>query len=483
MGGAGTGEPIGFANGFALVVGIGTYRDSAWNAPPTFADGNGIADALSAPDVAGYPTPNVQFLHDAGAGLDAILKGFDRLADVAGPDDTALIFYAGHGLVHADGNGEYYLTAHDTTFVGRDLDPATGMSETVLLQKLLAIEAKKLVLVLNACFAGEIAALPARTAAAEPAVGTAPSQNLSIRVLGTGEGRAVITACRATQKSWYKPGTPTTYFGEAVTTGLEGAGSSPQARYVGLFDLYEHVYETTKRDAAGLPSKPLQEPVLNLTQGVGPFPLALASRAARVVTRGSGEDEAALDAPMKTTLPVGMAATYIDQKLVDAARSYLPGVAIDNRDYSIGKTIDQSVTNTIDNRRAFDLRGANVRSINVRGDVAAGDIIKISIGATPGAAAKARTEDEVRTTIDSVRAEVGKLSAADPIVVKFVGDLLDGATDASEKGDRAVLLDRLDKARGQLLELGSAVPAAVPISETLAVLVQRASSISDVGGT
>lgn len=478
MGGAGAGEPIGFAGGHALVIGIGEYKASAWSAPPTAMDARGIATALSTPDVAGYPMANVEFLHDAGATLDAILEGFQHLAGVAGPDDTALIFYAGHGLVHADGHGEYYLTAHDTTFVGRDLDPTTGISETVLLQKLMAIKAKKLVLVLNACFSGEIAALPARPATAEPTVGTAPSQNLSIRILGTGEGRAVITACRATQKSWYKPGTKTTYFGAAMTNGLEGDGTLPRSRYVGLFDLYEYVYETTKRDAAGLPSRPLQEPVLNLTQGVGPFPLALASRAGRAVTRGLGEDEAALDAPIKTALPAGMAANVIDQKLIDAAKAYLPGVAIDNRDYSIGKAIDQSTRTST----AFDLRGANVRSINVRGDVAGGDMIKISLGATPGAAAQAQTEDDIRTRIDSVRSEVGNLAGADPDKVGDVRALLDSATKASEERKSGRLLEKLDDAREELLALGPDVPAAVPISETLAVLVQRASSMADVAG-
>ena len=51
---------------------------------------------------------------------------------------------------------------------------------------------------------------------------------------------------------------------------------------------------------------------------------------------------------------------------------------------------------------------------------------------------------------------------------------LDSAHDAGDEGDTARLVEKLTEAQGQLLKLSASVPAARPLSETVAALIQRA---------
>ena len=56
--------------------------------------------------------------------------------------------------------------------------------------------------------------------------------------------------------------------------GLRGEGwIRRNAGYIGAFGLYEYVYETVKESVQEI--EKVQEPVVTVLQGVGPFPLAL----------------------------------------------------------------------------------------------------------------------------------------------------------------------------------------------------------------
>ena len=65
-----------------------------------------------------------------------------------GENATVLLFYSGHGLAGADGN--YHLTTYDTKIENKRVLPGSGISEQELLEKLRAIKAKRLLLIVNA---------------------------------------------------------------------------------------------------------------------------------------------------------------------------------------------------------------------------------------------------------------------------------------------------------------------------------------------
>jgi hypothetical protein len=101
-----------FTNGFALVIGIGTYSNTPkLNVPITAQDAKEIADVLKDRSKCGYPAQQVTLLNDADATRDRILQEFDAIAQKVSDSDTFFLFYSGHGEYGTDG---YYLTTHDT---------------------------------------------------------------------------------------------------------------------------------------------------------------------------------------------------------------------------------------------------------------------------------------------------------------------------------------------------------------------------------
>jgi hypothetical protein len=264
-----------FDQGHALIVGIGTYQESRWDAPVTVGDARELAAALADLEVAGYPDGHVTLLHDESATRANVIQALDGLAARATGSDTVLLFFSGHGVMGDD--AQYYLTTHDTQFTpAGEARRDSGISETTFLEKLRAIHVNKLLVMINACLSGSVRATLGAAPAGESgaALGTPPAESLRIGVLATGEGRAVITACRATQSSWFDPSTPSaTVFGRAVVDGFRGKGPDRSSPYIKLYELYDYVFATVVQGAKRLGGT--QEPVLNIVEGVGPFPVAL----------------------------------------------------------------------------------------------------------------------------------------------------------------------------------------------------------------
>ena len=91
-------------------------------------------------------------------------------------------------------------------------------------------------------------------------------------MLAAGEGQAVLTASRSEQFSHYLHKEQRTFFGEALVQALRGAGPPPLSGLIGLYELYQQVYNEVSEAAAAIGEK--QEPMLTILQGVGPFPVA-----------------------------------------------------------------------------------------------------------------------------------------------------------------------------------------------------------------
>ena len=267
-----------FTHGHALIIGIGSYQHQpGLNVPITAADAQAVATVLRDPQYCGYPETQVTQLSNAGATRAGILAALTDLATRTKPDDTVLLFYSGHGEYSAD--GVYQLTTHDTRLAQRKVVAGTGISQPELLDKLRAIPAKRLILLINACHAGELS--PVLGDSDHPFTGQPLPQQASDAVLATGSGRIIMTACRENQVSYVGPG-QITIFAQALTDGLRGQGLSGRAGYISAFDLYTHLYfavgeAVEKRIPAALRQRygNTQEPELTVLKGVGPFAMAL----------------------------------------------------------------------------------------------------------------------------------------------------------------------------------------------------------------
>jgi hypothetical protein len=279
-----------FTTAHALILGVGQYQHmSKHNVPIAARDAEAVRDALQNPDLCAYPPGQVTLLTNATATRAGILSTLDGLAGKLDESSTLFLFFVGHGIFGTDGN--YYLTTHDTVLDGRKVKAGTGVSENELIQKLKAIKAKRLLMVINACHSGELS--PSFDVNDDALSSEAPPQKLAEAVLSTGEGRITITACRPEQKSWIGNG-KLSIFSQAVVSGLKGDAPNRNG-YISAYGLYEHIYFNAKEAAEELGQT--QEPELTVLKGVGPFPVALYRGASSL-----GDFDATEPIPAKTAV-------------------------------------------------------------------------------------------------------------------------------------------------------------------------------------
>lgn len=324
-----------FTEGYALLIGVSTYaNEPGLLAPQTNADVEVLRDVLCNPQYGGYVESQVKMLTGADATRANILDALDKLGQQA-IGRTVLLFYAGHGVDGDDGS--YHLTTADVQFTmqkPRKVIAGSGVSQQELLQKLQAIDAKRMLLIFNACHSGHLAAGTLASDDAEQPNGKNPPNETINAMLGTGEGRIMITACRPSQFSFFLTSAGQTIFGKTLVDLLKGqevAGQQVQLQrgYVSALDLYTTLYfavaDEVKRqiDAQFLQSHGgTQEPTLTVREGVGPFAVALcggattlggidmneqppATSAARTVT--AAESQSALTRILNVQQGVGIA--------------------------------------------------------------------------------------------------------------------------------------------------------------------------------
>ncbi len=271
--------PMSFLHGYALIVGVGHYRFAPYlNVPCTVNDAEAVAKVLCDPHFCGYPPANVTLLTGEQATRDVVLTALDALAKRTTLADTILLFYSGHGEYSAD--GAYVLTTHDTRFDnGGKVVAGTAVSQTDLITALRAIPAQRVLVLINACHAGELS--PTLGAGQPAVVGQPFPQQTADALLTTGSGRIIITACRQDQVAYIGSG-PLTIFAQALTNGLRGQGVSGRAGFISAFDLYTYLYFTVREAVERQVPLALrqcytmtQEPELTVLKGVGPFAVAL----------------------------------------------------------------------------------------------------------------------------------------------------------------------------------------------------------------
>jgi len=267
-----------FTHGYALVIGVGSYRFAPrLDVPLSVTDAAAVAAVLRDPRCCGYPDANVTLLANEDATREGVLAALRTLAQRTTSADTILLFYSGHGEYSAD--GAYALTTHDTRFdSGGKVVTGTAVSQADLIAALRAIPAQRVLALINACHAGELS--PTLGAGQPTVVGQPFPQQTTEALLATGSGRIIITACREQQVAYIGPG-PLTIFAQALTDGLRGRGVSGRAGFISAFDLYTYLYFAV-REAVERRVPPAlrdrygpQEPELTVLKGVGPFAVAL----------------------------------------------------------------------------------------------------------------------------------------------------------------------------------------------------------------
>ena len=203
-----------FRQGYAVIVGVGA------DLPVTIDDATAIANLLRNSSRCAYPTEQVCLLTGEEANATNILSALSWLADVTGKDDTVIVYFSGHGMETPD----YYLMPYGYNLGNLQ---GTAILGSTFTQHLQAIEAQKLLVILDCCHAGG-------QAEAKGAI-KSPLPPSAIAQLGSSSGRVILASSRKDEVSW--TGQPYSVFTAALLEAMAGYGAFEQDGYARVLDL------------------------------------------------------------------------------------------------------------------------------------------------------------------------------------------------------------------------------------------------------
>lgn len=128
----------------ALLIGNNAYTQPIPALGTPISDVDRIAEVLSRRF--GYET---RVLHDAGK--EEIIQALNAVADDAKPDDSVLLFYAGHGYLMEDTKMGFWIPVDGSTKTA-----SNWISNTDISKLLQAIPARQVILVSDSCFSGSL---------------------------------------------------------------------------------------------------------------------------------------------------------------------------------------------------------------------------------------------------------------------------------------------------------------------------------------
>ncbi|RAP56860.1 caspase family protein [Oleiagrimonas sp. MCCC 1A03011] len=233
-------KSTGYPQGYALLIGVANYRQVSSLPSAILNDVKDVAETLSSQKYCAYDPVNVVTLLDTEATRAAVLKGLDELAARVGPDDTACVFFSGHGaVVGSPGNEDSVLVTVDSDLA--DIEN-TSIRSDELAAALAQIKAKRLLVFIDACHAGGAAISKRLTDDKGHELKSGYSQRAFER-LAVGRGRALMASCRADEVSAVLIGARNSVFTTALLEGLRGAADKYASGFIKVFDLFNYVSE------------------------------------------------------------------------------------------------------------------------------------------------------------------------------------------------------------------------------------------------
>jgi Caspase domain len=214
-----------FNNGYALIIGIGA------DMPVTIQDATALHNLLTNPDRAAYPSTQTTLLTETNATRNKILTALDHLNHQTSqnPNATAIIYYSGHGA-HTPNTNNYFLIPNDYF---TDQQTITSQEFT---KKIEAIQAKKLIVILDCCHA---AGIPNSKDPTQNLI-KSPIPKDILDTLATGSGKVIIASCRAEEPSL--TATPYSAFTNCLLESLQGQGTKTPDGYARILDILAYLF-------------------------------------------------------------------------------------------------------------------------------------------------------------------------------------------------------------------------------------------------
>lgn len=220
-----------FTQGKALVIGVAKYLRKPL--PNVANDANDVAALLVDPQHCGYSANNVRTLIDGAATKAAILEGLAWLSSAAEEEDTAIVYFSGHGDRDDTGAGDQgFLVPIDA-----ESNPAQLISGDELTAALQAITAKRVTLLMDACHSGATGT-PKGVTAMTPAFTESDYDRLA-----AGAGRVVIASSRPDEYSYTYAHMRNSVFTDALLRALRGEVLVRGDGLIRIMDVFDFISE------------------------------------------------------------------------------------------------------------------------------------------------------------------------------------------------------------------------------------------------
>lgn len=255
-----------FTAGHALIVGVANYRTASKLPQAVLDDAKDMASLLTSPDHCGYPAHQVRLLLDDQADAAAIRSELTDLAKRAGPNDTAVVYFSGHGgtLTNDPEPGTYLLSV--------DFDRAqpqkTSLIANEFTQLVASIKAQRVLVLLDACHAAGIGDLKDEAVPAGPDIKPGLDDKTYLD-LAQGAGRVIIASCRANETSLVMHGEKNSLFTTYLLDVLRGNAGQSTNGFIRVLDVFEHVSNLVPAKSGNK-----QHPILKVQEMDNNYPVA-----------------------------------------------------------------------------------------------------------------------------------------------------------------------------------------------------------------
>jgi hypothetical protein len=155
---------------YALVVGVGKFRNKIKPLDSAVKDANAVADYLTDPRLGHFPPGHVKLLTDEQATRQAISDALSDLERKVGKDDLVVVYFSSHGA-SPDDFGRVSILTHDTDYLFGKEKPEdlswrqamlqrqalweTSLSHERLFDFIRRTQSKRLLMILDVCFSGD----------------------------------------------------------------------------------------------------------------------------------------------------------------------------------------------------------------------------------------------------------------------------------------------------------------------------------------
>ena len=241
---------------YALVVGVSRYRDAKIpKLELSDKDAKAFGDFLETQKEV-FKNTRVTYLLNEKATKPEVEKYLYYTLPKAGKNDTIILFFSGHGAYDPLRPDEFLFLAFDTEpdYLGTTAVKMSG------LEFLKGIEAERVLIIADACYAGGFTRQKAKS--------PTPSFESFLKEIRNSSGTAIITSGNEKQLSWEVPKLKNSVFTHNLLLGLKGKADRDNDGIVSLSEAYEYAYARTKDETAGHQHPQLEGKV------IGAFPLS-----------------------------------------------------------------------------------------------------------------------------------------------------------------------------------------------------------------